>query len=245
MGLNQDIEIRIRLATYFAKLSDDDYKKGWDNYLNDLILLRNGIGTEINEDEKKLADLAQSRDLNNVTMAKQIQRELGWKYGELGYAPPNQDVANVMPYSFSLQLTSLISLQSKLKMLTDAQFVALAKAMQPNLEKRAPQIQALVKSLDPNAARLTGNVQSARQVINAWLVEDDLTPANQQQWLDAINSVTLITIVETFPKATTTRAEAERERTSRLESGAKSCDLTADKANWILTTVWPPARGGP
>jgi hypothetical protein len=33
-------------------------------------------------------------------MAMQIQRELGWKYGELGYAPPNKDVADVMLYSF-------------------------------------------------------------------------------------------------------------------------------------------------
>jgi hypothetical protein len=57
MGLNQDIEIRIRLATYFAKLSDDDYKKGWNDYLKDLILLRNGIRTEIDEGEKKLGPI--------------------------------------------------------------------------------------------------------------------------------------------------------------------------------------------
>jgi hypothetical protein len=100
MGLNQDIEIRIRLATYFAKLSDDEYKKGWTDYLNDLILLRNTIRTEIDEGEKKLADLLRSSGPKDVTMAMQLQRELGWKYGELGYAPPNKDVSDVMLYSF-------------------------------------------------------------------------------------------------------------------------------------------------
>jgi hypothetical protein len=87
--------------------------------LNSLLLLRNGIRTEINDDEKKLADLLQSRDPNNVTVAKQFQRELGWKYEELGYAALNQDVANVTRYSFS----SRASLVSELKMLTDAQFL--------------------------------------------------------------------------------------------------------------------------
>src|SRR5277367_1178748 len=142
-----------------------------------------GVGRALNEGEKKLADLLQSHDPSNTSMAKQIQRELGWKYGELGYAKRDQDVADVSPYSFSPQTT----VQSKLKTLTDTQLLAVAKAMQSNLEKRSPQIQALVKSIDPQAARLTGNVQKARQVINTWLGEDDFTPANQQQWLDAIN----------------------------------------------------------
>ena len=81
-------------------------------------------------------------------------------------------------------------MQSKLKTLTtDAQFLALAKAMQPNLAGRSPQIQNLVKSLDPKGLRLSGNARKARQVINAWLGEDDSTPVNQQQWLNAITAV--------------------------------------------------------
>ena len=88
------------------------------------------------------------------------------------------------------QLAYIATVQTKLKTLTtDAQYLALAKAMQPNLASRSQQIQNLVKSIDPNGARLTGNAQKARQVINAWLGEDDTTPANQQQWLNAIASV--------------------------------------------------------
>lgn len=89
--------------------------------------------------------------------------------------------------SAQVQLASVVSVQAQLKTLTtDAQYLALARVMQPNLAGRSPQIQSLVKSIDPNGARLTGNPKKARQVINAWLGEDDLTPANQQQWLNAI-----------------------------------------------------------
>jgi len=84
------------------------------------------------------------------------------------------------------QLISIVTVQSKLKALTaDAQILALMKAMQANLASRSSQIQNLVKSIDQKNVRLT-NASKARQVINAWLGEDDLTAANQQQWLDAI-----------------------------------------------------------
>jgi hypothetical protein len=100
-----------------------------------------------------------------------------------------QEAITIQRGSAQAQLVSLVSVQSKVKTLTtDAQFLALAKAMQPNLASRSPQIQNLVKSLDPQGARLTGNAQKARQVINAWLGEDDLPPTNQQQWLDAIST---------------------------------------------------------
>jgi hypothetical protein len=101
-----------------------------------------------------------------------------------------QEAITFQRTSAQAQLVSLVTVQSKLKTLTtDAQFLALAKAMQPNLAGRSPQIQNLVKSLDPKGLRLSGNARKARQVINAWLGEDDSTPANQQQWLNAITAV--------------------------------------------------------
>ncbi len=50
--------------------------------------------------------------------------------------------------------------------------------------------------------------------------------------------------VETFPKATVSRAEVERERLLRLDSGAISSTISEDKDNWILTTVWPVVKSG-
>jgi hypothetical protein len=48
-----------------------------------------------------------------------------------------------------------------------------------------------------------------------------------------------MTTINKFPKAETTRADVERVRQERLESDAKSCVLSEDDSNWILTTVWP------
>lgn len=45
-------------------------------------------------------------------------------------------------------------------------------------------------------------------------------------------------LVETFPKATTSRDQVDAERTARLDAGAVSSDITEDAVNWILTTVW-------
>jgi hypothetical protein len=89
------------------------------------------------------------------------------------------------------QLAALIPVQTKLQNLTDAQFLALAKAMQPNLASRSAEIQNLVKSIDRKGARLRDNASMARQVIKAWLGNDQFesNSAYQQQWLDAISSV--------------------------------------------------------
>jgi hypothetical protein len=47
------------------------------------------------------------------------------------------------------------------------------------------------------------------------------------------------TVVENFPKSSCTKAQVEEIRQDRLANGAKSCTLTEDSTNWILTTVWP------
>ena len=47
------------------------------------------------------------------------------------------------------------------------------------------------------------------------------------------------TVVDKYPKATVTKAEVQQIQTNKLNNGAKSCVLTEDSSNWILTTVWP------
>jgi hypothetical protein len=98
-----------------------------------------------------------------------------------------QEAITFQRTSARAQLQGIVSVRAQLAMLTaDAQFVALANAMQPFLAGRSPQVRQLVKTIDPNGLRLSGNARKARQVINAWIDEDDVTPANQQQWLNAI-----------------------------------------------------------
>ena len=92
--------------------------------------------------------------------------------------------------TYILQLPDVQAVQAQLKTFSsDQQFVALAKAMQPYLATRPSQIQQLVKIIDPDNARLTGSAVKAKEVINAWVGEEDMTPANKKQWTDAITSV--------------------------------------------------------
>lgn len=91
--------------------------------------------------------------------------------------------------SYIAQLPNVVTVQTQLKPLTDLQFVMLARAMEPYLTSRPPELQRLVKTIDPNGARLNGNARKARQAINAWVGEEDMSAANQKQWLDTISSV--------------------------------------------------------
>jgi hypothetical protein len=47
------------------------------------------------------------------------------------------------------------------------------------------------------------------------------------------------TVVDKYPKATVSKTEVQKIQTNKLDNGAKSCVLTEDSTNWILTTVWP------
>jgi len=47
------------------------------------------------------------------------------------------------------------------------------------------------------------------------------------------------TTVDNYPKAIYKKAQVEKIRQNKLDNGAKSCKLTDDATNWILTTVWP------
>jgi len=90
-ALNQDIEIRIRLATYFANVSALTYKQGWAAYLKELVKLRDGIRKDINDKEKELHEKQQIAGPGDQVIAE-ILRDLHWKYGELNYAEPDRNV---------------------------------------------------------------------------------------------------------------------------------------------------------
>jgi hypothetical protein len=48
------------------------------------------------------------------------------------------------------------------------------------------------------------------------------------------------TVIDKYLKASNSKADVEKIQKDRLDNaGAKSCVLTEDDTNWILTTVWP------
>ena len=96
---------------------------------------------------------------------------------------------NLQPASAVEQLKGMQAVQPELKSLTDAQYIELAQAMQINLFSRSPGLRQVINQIDPKALRLTGNAKAARRVVNIWVEQDDVSPANVQQWLTAIAAV--------------------------------------------------------
>jgi hypothetical protein len=47
------------------------------------------------------------------------------------------------------------------------------------------------------------------------------------------------TVVDQFPKSAYSKEQVQEIQKNKLDNGAKSCDLSEDDSNWILTTVWP------
>jgi hypothetical protein len=76
--------------------------------------------------------------------------------------------------------------------LSPAQLVALANAMQPNLNTRSSFIQRIVQGLDPKGLRLSGNPVKAKQVLDFWVSNDEMTPAQLLEWQAALTQVTAV-----------------------------------------------------
>jgi hypothetical protein len=87
-AVNQDIELRIRFADYFANLSGEGQDQLWKNYLRDLTDLRDKNRKKINELEEKLVKFKKVPldQMDNVEFDR-INRELAWANKEIGYVP--------------------------------------------------------------------------------------------------------------------------------------------------------------
>jgi hypothetical protein len=92
-AVNQDIELRLRFANYFAFLSGKDQKALWDAYFADLKRQREEGRKRITTLEAQLVDLkATGGDKSEPAKYDQTSRELNWAYAEIGYAPLNRSV---------------------------------------------------------------------------------------------------------------------------------------------------------
>jgi lysozyme len=91
-GLDQDIELRLRLAEYFASVSPPELEAGWVDYRTRLEKKRTDIRNEINDLEKKWHALA-SVPTSNQSDVDELERKLTWDYKELGYVERNRSVS--------------------------------------------------------------------------------------------------------------------------------------------------------
>ena len=91
-GLDQDIELRLRLAEYFASVSPPELQVGWIGYRTQLEGKRTKIRDEINELEKKWRAMASVPNSNQGDV-DELERKLTWDYKELGYVERNRSVS--------------------------------------------------------------------------------------------------------------------------------------------------------
>lgn len=87
-AVNENIELRLRFAHYFANLSGPGQENLWKYYYDELKTLRDRNRETINELEKKLVNLKrQPPDEVDNAEYDRIVRELAWANAEIGYVP--------------------------------------------------------------------------------------------------------------------------------------------------------------
>jgi hypothetical protein len=130
------------------------------------------------------------RDLQAYKAAGSLQNAITSITQSAGSAKQTaeNDITFVRSSETFAELSDTEKIQAAYKKLSDSQVLNLTKLMQSNLATRPAGIQSLVKGLDPTNSRLSGNVTAARDVMNAWIAEDDMSPANVKQWTDAISA---------------------------------------------------------
>lgn len=87
-AVNQDIELRIRFAEYFAFVSTD--KESWTAYKDELFKRRKAIREQIDVMEKQWQQKVQAKNYDDL---EQLERNLTWAYKEVGYVERNRSVA--------------------------------------------------------------------------------------------------------------------------------------------------------
>lgn len=91
-ALNQDIELRIRFAQYFARVSTEPYRNDWKIYLEDLQRTRADLRAQIDKMETEWRLKAGAVQRDEIEIAR-LERNLAWAYAEVGYVERNRSAA--------------------------------------------------------------------------------------------------------------------------------------------------------
>jgi hypothetical protein len=179
-AINKDLYFQKTIPALIAQMEANRAKKQ--------LAIVQGLG----QSDSKYSLMTAYSDLDAYKSAGSIPDAIGSITQDASNAKQsaNSDIIFTRTHLDITQLPDKEEVQAQVKKLTDPQVLALAKAMEPNLASRPPQMQQLVKTLDANDIRLSGNSAAARNVITAWIGEEDMTAANKKQWTDSIISVT-------------------------------------------------------
>jgi hypothetical protein len=102
-ALNQDIELRLRFAEYFAFVSDPSYREGWEKFRVELVKRRNSLRGIIDQKEREFQKVRLRRTLltpDEQTEVDELERQLRWFYSELGHVRQDSNVSLPVPRTF-------------------------------------------------------------------------------------------------------------------------------------------------
>ncbi|WP_172328399.1 hypothetical protein [Mangrovicoccus sp. HB161399] len=93
-ALNQDIELRLRFATYFSKTLGNGMNSPWSAYEKALRDLRDEKRKQIHELERDFRSLAGKEEDSASDQAElaELERKLEWAYKEIGYVERGRSV---------------------------------------------------------------------------------------------------------------------------------------------------------
>jgi hypothetical protein len=92
--------------------------------------------------------------------------------------------------AFIAQVPVRREIAAKVDLLSATQLIALAQAMQQFLPTRPAWLQQVIHGLDPNDLRLSNSPVNAKHVLDFWISNDDMTPAQVAEWQTALSRVT-------------------------------------------------------
>lgn len=108
-ALNQDIELRIRFADYFSKVSAAPFQEQWSEYRQSLVDVRNQTRSEIHEKEETLLfrlSVETPTTEEQIEIAR-LRRELEWRYREIGYVERDRSIVRSEDETDSLSLAAI------------------------------------------------------------------------------------------------------------------------------------------
>ncbi|WP_143278683.1 hypothetical protein [Bradyrhizobium sp. Y36] len=91
-ALNQDIELRIRFAQYFAFVSADTFRKGWNDYRSELQKQRDDIRKDIDQMEGDWLKAVRAKEPDDLRI-EHLERRLKWAYAEVGYVEKDRSAS--------------------------------------------------------------------------------------------------------------------------------------------------------
>ncbi len=101
---------------------------------------------------------------------------------------PGGAEAHFLPREVDPSLPAVKSIGDRIRSLSPARALALARAIEPKIQRSRSELRSLMAQLDPAKKRLTDGL-IAREKLLSWQVFDDRDAGSVRDWVDALDSV--------------------------------------------------------